>query len=482
MPILNASRPWRYKLPVLTSRRAGILAFCMTCSLAPLAQADPAQTSADASKGAPGAVPAQSAKPAGALTLANKPAWLTDFSFGIKESYDNNVFYVSGRNAPERDSWITTVSPKIGFNFAPLLGDQKILQVLALGYAPDFVTYHEVSSEDYNAHRIATTLAGKTDAFTFYGENGFNFIDGSKEAPIYAGNDSQRSAYATAAPRERRQQMQDRAKINLQYDVGSWFVRPTAYLLDYDLLTDLKTNAGYQNYASRYDVNGGADLGYRVNPNVAVTLGYRYGHQYQEQFPTAIDKTHTSSPSDYQRVLAGVEGKPFNWLTVSVQGGPDFRTYPETSATHITPVDDHHPIKYYGEAAITAQLDAKDSLTFKYKQYQWVSSTGKVPYFDSLYDLMYHRVLTKALSLDLEGRIQSSDYTSGTGTSADRDDWLYVGAASLTYAFTPNLSVNLAYTAQLGRNQQDNLEAIKVDGRNRQFDDHLVSLGATFKF
>ena len=57
------------------------------------------------------------------------------------------------------------MSPKVGVNFAPLLGDQTLFQVLSLGYAPDFVSYNDASSENYNAHRLAATVKGKADDF-----------------------------------------------------------------------------------------------------------------------------------------------------------------------------------------------------------------------------------------------------------------------------------------------------------------------------
>ena len=84
-----------------------------------------------------------------------KPAWLTDFSLGVKESYDDNVFLsgVDPKYLPpaytvpvgsvaalqNRWSWVTTMSPKIGVNLEPLLAHQQTFQTLSLVYAPDFV-------------------------------------------------------------------------------------------------------------------------------------------------------------------------------------------------------------------------------------------------------------------------------------------------------------------------------------------------------
>jgi opacity protein-like surface antigen len=426
-----------------------------------------------------------------------KPAWLTDLSIGVKESYDDNV-YLSGvvptsytipaggvEALKDHSSWVTTVSPKLGFNFAPLLGDQKVLQALTLGYAPDFVTYHEQSSENYNIHRIATAVKVRVDDFSFNLDNGFNYINGSKFGPSYSAG---LSAYATGTLRERREQYQDRSTVTFKYDQEKWFLRPTASLLYYDLDTaQLAIGAGYQNYSDRYDVNGGADLGYKLKKDLAVTLGYRYGHQYQQAYAFAIDHYGQSSSSDYQRVLLGLEGKLFSWLDVKLQGGPDFRNYDNSA-----PVSDYHPTTYYGEAALTATLSKQDTLSFNYRQWRWVSSTGKVPYFDSLYDLNYKHKFNDKLSGNLEGRLLGCDYTSGlaagagstpdhiVGSTNTRNDLFYTVSAGVQYAFNANFSANLAYAYDFGRNAQDGLTAATV--QPREFDHQLVTLGATFKF
>jgi hypothetical protein len=189
-----------------------------------------------------------------------KPLWLKDLALGVKESYDDNVFVSGTGPSKNRESWVTTVSPKVGFDFATFIGDQQQLSVLSLGYAPDFNVYHDETSESYNAHRIATAVKGKAGAFSYALENGFNYVDGSENGPIYLAG---RSAYGSAVPRERREQFQDRAKIMLQYDLGDWFIRPTASLLYYDLRTKMRPGVGiwkgYDNYPDRHDVNGGMD-------------------------------------------------------------------------------------------------------------------------------------------------------------------------------------------------------------------------------
>ena len=452
-----------------------------------------------------------------------KPAWLTDLSIGIKESYDDNVFksgvapasatalqqginndfgaVPAGSVLALRNvvSAVTTVSPKVGVNFAPLLGDQKTLQVLALGYAPDFVTYHDAPTESYTAQRVAATVKWQDENWSFSLDDGFTYINGNRFGPTYPAD--LMSAWATSTVRERREQTQDRGTASLKYDQENWFVRSLVTGLDYNLETPEYLYPGYQNYINRYDVNGGLDVGYKIQPQFALTLGYRYGHQYQSEFTfapsfaSAFPIVTAHSPNDYQRVLVGFEGKPWKWLSASFQIGPDFRSFDAS-----TPVNDKNPVKYYGEGALAATVSPKDTLAFKYKQWEWVSSTGLVPYFESTFDLGYSRKVTDALSLSLGARALGANYNPNNilansqnltingdtytvlGDRLDRSDWQYTLSAGMQYAFTANFSVNLAYSYDLGVNEQDGLLAGVNGYQPRGFNHQLVSLGMAFKF
>jgi hypothetical protein len=58
---------------------------------------------------------------------------------------------------------------------------------------------------------------------------------------------------------------------------------------------------GYLNYIKRSHINGGLDLGYEVTPDVALTLGFRYGSQHQLPSTKAITSDYAnSSSSSYQ--------------------------------------------------------------------------------------------------------------------------------------------------------------------------------------
>ena len=417
-----------------------------------------------------------------------KPLWLTDASVGIRESYDNNVFLsgVDQKYLPpnyvvpagsvaalkNRWSWVSTVSPRLGVNFAPLDKSPSALKTLSLSYTPDFSFYHNEPSENFEAHRFNAIARTKQDALSVNLENSFAYIHGSDFGPTYPGGYV--TAYNVGAPRERRKQIQDRAVVSFQYDCEKWFIRPTASLLYYNLMTEQINVTGYQNYVDRYDVNGGSDFGYKFRPQMAATLGYRYGHQFQQQ----LSFSPYSSPSDYQRVVIGLEGKPWDWLALKIQGGPDFRAYAGNSAEHITPVNNPHLITYYGEASLIATISSKDAVSIKYKGWQWVSSVGRVPYFDSTYAVNYHRQINSKFGLDLGGRLLTADYSSGNLPACKRDDWQYTVSADLGYAVNAHASIHLAYVLDLGRNAQSAIP----NPDTRDYDHQLISLGTMLSF
>ncbi|MGA2751159.1 MAG: hypothetical protein ABSG59_20515 [Verrucomicrobiota bacterium] len=426
-----------------------------------------------------------------ASDLSQKPSWLTDLSLGVREGYDDNVFmggvdpkYLPAYAVPpgsvaaleNRSSWVTTVSPKVGVNLVPLLDGQKTLSVLSLAYAPDFIIYHDQPWQNYDAHRFAAAVKGQADHLSFSADNTLAYIDGTRMGPSFPGGGDYFNAWATVAEGQRVEQIQEVGRIALQYDWDRVFVRPTASVMFYDVMSkllDYPGADGYQNYPDRYDANGGVDFGYKVTPGIALTLGYRYGHQYQEQLPwlSGGAPTDYSSTSDYQRLLFGAEGKPWKWLSMSLQGGPDFRSYDRTA-----PVNDLHPVKYYGQASVTAEASSKDTVVFYYRQMQWVSICGKIPYFDSRFELSYHRKLCDKLTLDLGARAWEADYTSGNLDTSLRNDMLYMASAGLTWLANSHLSFNLAYGANLGRNLQD-----MANSQYRDYDQNLVSLGAVLK-
>jgi opacity protein-like surface antigen len=425
----------------------------------------------------------------------SKPAWLSDLSFGIKESYDDNVLRVSGNGLPTESSWVDVLSLKLGFNLSSwVAADPETIQTFSLIYQPDRAIYNQASSESFTAHRVNTSLKGKSGDLTFSFDDAFLYNDGSKFAPIYAlnqlssadanQNDKYRNSLAHAPARERRSQIQDRYTAFLQYDTKYLFFRPISALNYINMDTYLFNNSvapykGYQDWIDRYDVNVGADLGFKVTPNWALTLGYRYGYQYQQQFSEAINSDQHYSSNHYQRLFLGLEGK-LDWLTLKLAAGPDFRDFNPN-----TPISDLHTTRYYGEAAATANFSRNQSLTLNYKDYIFVSSTGLVPYEEYTYSLIYHWSATKKLGIDLGAKLFEHNYTLGNDQAGSapslRIDLDYEGLGGVTYALTPHLVASLTYNFDEGRNGLSSLPA-KYAPSYRDFEEGVFAAGVQYRF
>ncbi|MEI6211852.1 MAG: outer membrane beta-barrel protein [bacterium] len=410
--------------------------------------------------------------------LPPKPKWLTEASLTIKESYDDNIFLTdyelthvaspiagSAAASAKKASWVTTLSPKVVFDFAPLLSpDPKgLVRSLTLGYLPEFARYHDATTESYSAQRVSTGLKIKSGDVTLTADNLFSYIDGSAYGPSY--NGKLNNAFVSSVVRDRREQVQDKANAALQYDQECWFIRGVGMVQNFNMLVKADANANYVNYVDRYDRNFGGDLGYKVTTNFALTFGYRAGEQHQDQ----VIGSALSASSEYQRLLLGMEGKPTKWLTVKLQAGPDFRHYEDRMA-----VKDANPVTFYADGSLEAKVSAKDTVGLKYKQGRSVSSTGKSATEESALELNYAHKLTDQMTALLGGRVARADYRASMAQT--RDDCEYTVNAGLRYAFTPNLSAELGYMAEMGRD-------VTTDYKDtRTFDRNVTSLSVTIKY
>jgi hypothetical protein len=413
---------------------------------------------------------------------------------GFKESYDDNILLVSGNGLPVQSSWVDTVSLKAGFDIARLLPGAGALQAFTVAYLVEHASYEQAHAEDYTANRLNTLLKVGAGPVTVGVDNAFLYNDGNKLAETYAlnqlsgaqanQNDKYRSSLSHAAPRERRDQTQDRGSGFVQYDAGGVFVRAATALSVIDIDTyKFNTSAapykGYQDYVNRYDWNGGLDLGLRVTPGWAVTLGYRDGLQYQPQFSHAINNDSHASSNHYRRVLLGLEGN-IPWLTVRLAAGPDFRSFnPDT------PISDLRTTRFYGDASATARLPGTQTLTLAYKEWIFVSSTGLVPYQDTGASLAYHWSPMTQFGLDLGARYLNHNYTLGNDTAGTapslRDDGAWVWTAGLSYSLAKGLTAGLGFSEEDGRNLLGSLAAAYAPSY-RSFRDRVMTASIQFRF
>lgn len=418
-------------------------------------------------------------------SIWEKPAWITDLSLGIHESYDSNV-YLAGADSrfypatlpsgdlalKNRPSWVTTVSPSLGVDFSKLWNADGALKQLTLGYAPDIVQFHQAPNESYVSHNILTGLNLKEGPVTVKLDNSVKYIDGSHDGLIYPGGSS---SFCNSTVRERRDQWQDRTKASVKVDLGQVFVRPVFSMQYYDLNTTFNTTKNYTNYVDRYDINGGTDIGYYLDKTNALTLGYRYGHQYQQTVLT----DPTTCTNDYQRILAGYEGTPVKWLKIEAQAGPQFTHYTDDRPYHGGDTTKgqigEDPVNIYAEASATVSPNNSDAFVLKYKRWNWVSSTGKNIYLDSSVDASYRHQFTEKLQWQLGLKVGNADYNP----SSYRNDWLFTTSTGFRYAFTKNLTGDISYSWDQGVDDQ-------VYGNPnptaRNLERHVVSTGLVWAF
>jgi len=429
------------------------------------------------------------------ITGWTKPSWLSDLSFGAKVSYDDNLLRVSGNGLPSESSWVDVLSLKLGFDLSSWLAAAPgTIQRFSVVYQTDRAIYNEAPDESFTAHRVNTTLRGKSGDVTFSFDDAFLYNDGNKLAPTYAlnqlsnaeanQNDKYRNSLAHAPARERRNQYQDRYTAFVQYDTRFVFFRPISSLnyinMDtYLFNTSLAPYKGYQDYVSRYDVNAGGDLGFKVGPDWVITVGYRDGYQFQQQYSESINSDQHYSSNHYQRLLLGLEGK-LDWLTVKVTAGPDFRDFNPS-----TPISDLHTTRFYGEAAVVANISNSQTLSVNFKDYVFVSSTGLVPYEEFTYSLVYHWSATQKLGIDLGAKMFEHNYTLGNDVAGSapslRLDYDYEGISGVTYAITPHLIGSLTFNYDEGRNGLSSLPA-KYAPSYRSFEDGVFSAGLQYRF
>jgi hypothetical protein len=405
-----------------------------------------------------------------------KPAWLKEFSIGLTQGYNSNVYLIDeyasadGFVPGDHGSAFTAFNPRVAVSLVPLLGlakEDTTVSALDFYYDTTVTEYWDASSESNTRHKFGASLGGKIDSFSYGITNEFIFVDGRDIGDKYA-NAGLTNAYAFGLTRENKEQFQNRLNVKLKQEFGNFFVRPVGSLLYYDLRTKFEPG-GYANYPDRYDVNGGLDLGYNINKDVAVFAGYRYGHQFQgvNTNTTVFQRAYTN---DYHRVLAGVEGQPWKWLKLNLAGGVDFHDYDNAKVNGAGTDYDTSKTTYYFTGGFTVDITSKDSLVFAANHFQWVSSTGVTSYFDRVTSLTYKRKFTDAFTASVGVRAWESDYDD----PGFRDDIIYGVVAGLGYKFDEHWSASLDYAYSRGDNQWD-------AAADREYDNHTISVGVKWK-
>ena len=400
----------------------------------------------------------QNPPPGQASSTAPTPgAWTPSLSLGVKEMYDGNVFMQRVTPLANESSFVTVVTPGVGAQWKP--GPAFSLMV---SYSPEIAFYHSEHSEDYAAHRGALNLGGKFKDTTWELPNAFTWIDGSDLGLTFTGPGGA-PALGGVPMRDRRDALIYRGGFKLQHAIGDWFLRPVVSAYVHDFKTEHRATAGYQNYADRNDVNGGLDVGYKVTKDTFVVVGYRHGSQDQQAVltnPLQYDNT-------YDRVLAGVEGKPAGWFKVSFLIGPDFRAYGKDVAAGF----DRHRTKLFVDGTLTITPTKSDTFTLTAKRFEQPGYGGRSAYEDITYEIGWRHSFSDKLSAGVGVRALNWDFES----PVVRNEWWYGVNVSVAYRFHKNFSAEAAYA-------YDQVESLVANTAGREARRHLASLGVKYAF
>ena len=416
--------------------------------------------------------------------------WKADLT--VKEAYDGNVYLqdkeptppVPGTVPAKKDSWVTTITPRVGLDYKPCSGFNA-----SLSYAPDIAVYHNAHSEDYFAHRFGLTLSGKADNVTWEQANALTYIDGNHLGPTFYRGTADAPAQDVPAIggiplRDRRDATVYRGGLKLTYLIGDFFVRPVgaAYVHDFRTLqqpseSPSRPGTYYENYLDRQDVNGGLDIGYDVGKKTFLVVGYRYGRQDQFRGPMYNAATvFGDSPYDstYHRVLAGVEGTPASWLKLALLGGPDIRTWADDTPTGF----DRDEMLYWIDASITLLPTKQDSIVLLNRRYEQPAFSSQSVYEDITYSVTWKHKFDDHWAGSAGFQLYIGDWQA----PVNREDWIYTPSASLSYTHDKHLSAELAYSYDWVENQVPTTAVGAAYAEGREYTRHIVSLGLKYAF
>ena len=384
-------------------------------------------------------------------------AWTPTASLSLKEVYDGNVFMQRVTPQANHSSFVTVVTPNVGAQWKPAPAFS-----LAVSYSPEVAFYHSVSSEDYVTHRGSLNLGGKVKDTTWELLNGIVWIDGNDRSPTFTGPGGA-PALGGVPLRDRRDAAIYREGFKLQHPIGDWFLRPVASAYVHDFQTKQSAAAGYQNYADRNDVNGGLDVGYKAFKDTSLVVGYRHGSQEQ----STVLKSPIEYGNTYERLLAGIEGKPADWLKLGLMIGPDFRSFGPNVAAGF----ERHKTKVYLDFLATVTPAKADTLTLIAKRFEQPGYGGKSVYEDSTYEVNWRHKFSEQFAAGVALRALNWNFE----LPVKRDEWWYSGSASAVYTFSKHLAAELSYA-------YDRVDSLIANTAGREARRHLAAVGVKYAF
>ena len=373
--------------------------------------------------------------------------------------YDSSLYLSDQGPLGNVGSTTTTISAKVSAKF-----DSGV----SLNYTPTFNKFWEQNEEDNVKHVLGAAWKQKVDALSFNAATEFAVVNGSSKGADYgAGNDGIYSAFAPAAPRERRDQLQNKSDLMVRYDTDMGFVRGVSKLQYWDLQTTAPTSTS-NTYVDRSDVQGGLDIGRSFAKDAPeYYLGYRNGYQFQDR--DAFTTRTSDASNHYDRYLAGVDGKVCSSVKLNAQAGWARHQY---NASYVD--TDQNVEGLFTDITATWTASTSDELQVKTSQGRTVSTTGLRSILASQHQLAWKHTFNKEWSTNLTARLSEAEYNA----AAVRDDLCYTGIAALTWNASAALSCTFSVTQDMGRENHNGTTGITES--NREFDRTFASAGVTW--
>jgi hypothetical protein len=388
---------------------------------------------------------------AAAEAAPSGPTWET--FLGASAGFDSNTYLAEFGPLAKRESAIATASARLGAKFK---------SGIALSYSATAAEFSDEPDEDNIKQSLGASWARKLDFLAWSGATEFSLVDGDDRGVDYGSGVG--SAFSTAAPRERRDQWQNKTDLALRRDTPAGFVRAVGKLQYWDMRT---AAVGGCNYVDRYDTQGGVDLGRPLSAaGTELYLGYRRGYQFQDNDQNPASRANASN--HYDRTLVGVDGAPVRSLKVNAQIGWEKHDYNADYAGSV------HEEDLFADATFTWSPTKADEFQLKASQSRTFSTTGKNSLLLNCQKLSWKHRFGERWSASLAGAVTGAEYAPYR-----RDDLDYAATASLGWEATSNLSCTLSVTQQWGRNNLNGLVGLAED--RREFDRTFVSVGANWK-
>jgi Uncharacterized protein conserved in bacteria (DUF2320). len=391
------------------------------------------------------------ASPGAPAAVATTPA--IDVTLGTSMGFDSNVYLAAFGRLANRESMVSTVSARF---------DARFDSGVALAYAATATEFWSERDENNIRQTLGAFWIRTLDALAWSTSTEFALVAGDDRGVDYGIGIG--SAFSTAAPRERRDQWQNKTDLSLRHDSDLGFVRAIGNLRFWDMRTRPVASC---DYVDRYDVQGGLDVGRALGRSGLETyFGYRRGRQFQDNdfSPSTIDH----ATNRYDRYLVGVDGSPAKSLKLDAQVGWAKHGYTPDYAGSA------HEEGLFSDATVTWIVTPDDELQLKTGRSRTVATTGRNSILSTVHHVSWKHVFGPKWSTTLTGRVIEAEYAP-----FPRDDFHYAAGVSLTWNATQALRGTLSLSQDWGRNHLNNLSGL-AEAR-REFDRTAVSVDVSWK-